>query len=1138
MGMQTTTVRSLSAAAEKTAERMSGPNSAPRTANNSASESVPAFSSRHPAPPEPLGLLPALAQIPIASPELSTASAEIEQRSSQRLPPLPLQRKLAIGSANDPLEHEADRVADQVLRIPDLAPVGTSAAGANTLQRKCSCGDSGNGTCEECKEKKLQRSATASATTAFAPPIVHDVLRSPGQPLDAATRKFFEPRFGHDFGAVRLHTDDRAAKSASAISAAAYAVGNSIVFGHNRFPQEIPQNRELLAHELAHVVQQAENSSVSTRIRRQAESAAGTQVSAPPAFHDSDAANARSNKASPDAPRARDIDEVDYAFVFAGGAYGKAAENFIRRYYPKHRLIESASLESMFDRIYSDTRQPAKGHSFHVEEIVIVTHANAAGGMKIPLTRDDVAKHRFFNVWDVEKLQEEFQHGLHQRFRRRRHELAGTVMDDRTTIVVRGCEFGQSQEALDVLRSLFGGEPMVWAPKAYQGYENIPIGSSLLRTPEEAYDFLIKQEFLPPELAPAPDEDKRKYIARVFGLHGSVPAEFFVVGPEAHAQLAGLIKEHRGITAEAEGVKVRDSVANPSGNDLWGESSPSLLGSDAEFDRLTMPEIARRAHDLMKDYQPQNGCLIQRLRRTWERKELDDRYWNDYVMSDTSDPLAGLPDATGSFFTYMANRFRDNPATNPYNDLPIENVFGDSNLIAGDASRFPCRTPHDDTFETKKLDYKLPDSTQGARTGEYSEPLAVDDTHPANAPAASATKDKDAATLEAYRRAHDFTKSGDIVPPPPDLTNMSEADLGAEYVKALADTKHPGRLADVETEIDRRIEDPEHPGFGLALPRDIAPGNPANAGVTPDIALQILENVSRGDPPFKPELGRVGGVSWFVTEGNPFVGRTTGPRVNIDVELTGQQGGLVFKEADLKAIFDRESASSAAELEADFRRRLGIDDSVKFTRNMRNNFGRFQRTAVEARMWVRVGEQVKASPTGTGEVILQDSVFSRSGNGRFGVVADASKIRLKGGVAHLLETLEAHGVVPDPTATSVATEVATHERWAGRVRGAFRYGGKILIVVALANDAYRIITARDKTRTVISVAGGWAGATAAGAAFAELWTPADAAGPWAWLVHGVGSLLAGGIGYFVGSETTTYVYDLAIDSDSEERSVP
>jgi hypothetical protein len=92
------------------------------------------------------------------------------------------------------------------------------------------------------------------------PPIVHEVLRSSGQPLDAAARAFLEPRFGHDFSGVRLHTDAKAAESARAVNALAYTVGRDVVFGQERYASEAPAGRELLAHELAHTIQQGAKS--------------------------------------------------------------------------------------------------------------------------------------------------------------------------------------------------------------------------------------------------------------------------------------------------------------------------------------------------------------------------------------------------------------------------------------------------------------------------------------------------------------------------------------------------------------------------------------------------------------------------------------------------------------------------------------------------------------------------------------------------------------------------------------------------------------------------------------------------------------------------------------------------------------
>ncbi len=173
-----------------------------------------------------------------------------------------LQRKLTINRPGDIYEQEADRVADSVMRMPDPAAASqrvTSVGPAVGLQR-CSCGQSSSGgQCEECKSKvmALQRisNGSASGAGATAPAIVHDVLRSPGQRLDAATRSFMEPRFGHSFGSVRVHTDDRAAESARAVNALAYTVGRDLVFGAGQYAPQTQAGSRLLAHELTHVLQ-------------------------------------------------------------------------------------------------------------------------------------------------------------------------------------------------------------------------------------------------------------------------------------------------------------------------------------------------------------------------------------------------------------------------------------------------------------------------------------------------------------------------------------------------------------------------------------------------------------------------------------------------------------------------------------------------------------------------------------------------------------------------------------------------------------------------------------------------------------------------------------------------------------------
>jgi outer membrane protein OmpA-like peptidoglycan-associated protein len=132
-----------------------------------------------------------------------------------------------------------------------------TARTAPVLQRTCACGGSGgaSGECEGCKKKKLQRRAVGNGP-GTAPPIVHEVLGSPGQPLDVQTRAFFEPRFHYDFSRVRVHADSRAAESARAVNALAYTAGPKIVFGAGHYDPGSAQGQRLLAHELTHVVQQ------------------------------------------------------------------------------------------------------------------------------------------------------------------------------------------------------------------------------------------------------------------------------------------------------------------------------------------------------------------------------------------------------------------------------------------------------------------------------------------------------------------------------------------------------------------------------------------------------------------------------------------------------------------------------------------------------------------------------------------------------------------------------------------------------------------------------------------------------------------------------------------------------------------
>lgn len=134
-----------------------------------------------------------------------------------------------------------------------------SKTGGLKLQRKCAC----SGRSEECEcaarggsRRKLHRNAAARNATKTAPAIVHDVVRLPGRPLDGDARARLESSFGRDFSGVRVHTDSKAAASASVVNARAYTAGSHVVFARGQYAPSSDAGRRLLAHELTHVVQQ------------------------------------------------------------------------------------------------------------------------------------------------------------------------------------------------------------------------------------------------------------------------------------------------------------------------------------------------------------------------------------------------------------------------------------------------------------------------------------------------------------------------------------------------------------------------------------------------------------------------------------------------------------------------------------------------------------------------------------------------------------------------------------------------------------------------------------------------------------------------------------------------------------------
>jgi Domain of unknown function (DUF4157)/Xanthomonas XOO_2897-like deaminase len=157
--------------------------------------------------------------------------------------PLLMKSDLAVGGIEDPEEHEADNFADEVMNRSSACSCGGTCA---------SCGGGGAGVLRP----KGGGEASSPRAGRQAPPSVSEALAAPGKPLDGQARGFMESRFGHDFSRVRVHDDARAGRSAVDVGARAYTVGSDVVFAPGRYAPGSHSGRHLLAHELAHVVQQ------------------------------------------------------------------------------------------------------------------------------------------------------------------------------------------------------------------------------------------------------------------------------------------------------------------------------------------------------------------------------------------------------------------------------------------------------------------------------------------------------------------------------------------------------------------------------------------------------------------------------------------------------------------------------------------------------------------------------------------------------------------------------------------------------------------------------------------------------------------------------------------------------------------
>ena len=203
-----------------------------------------------------------------------------------------LQAKLRIGQPGDVYEQEADHVADEVMRMPELGvqrqvkgeeeeelvqPKLTANA-EYSIQRQVDEEEKNEEDLiqtkplvdqitpliqrqleEEEEEEPLQTKRDMNTTPEVTKNLTSQIqaIQYGGQPLSKSERAYFEPRFGADFSQVRLHSDAQAAESARALNAKAYTLGQDVVFGTGQNTPRTSEGRRLTAHELTHVVQQS-----------------------------------------------------------------------------------------------------------------------------------------------------------------------------------------------------------------------------------------------------------------------------------------------------------------------------------------------------------------------------------------------------------------------------------------------------------------------------------------------------------------------------------------------------------------------------------------------------------------------------------------------------------------------------------------------------------------------------------------------------------------------------------------------------------------------------------------------------------------------------------------------------------------
>ncbi|MFB2769541.1 DUF4157 domain-containing protein [Pelatocladus sp. BLCC-F211] len=330
--------------------------------------------------------------------------------------------------------------------------------------------------------------------------------RGSGQTIADEVRQPMEKAFGNNFSGVRVHTDATSHKLNKSIQARAFTTGQDIFFKRGEYNPESQQGQELLAHELTHVVQQNGNIQ---RKKLQSED---------------------KNKKTPyQRPNPK---RLNFCFIMGSGGYSQMGKWFADTYYKStHKIVQASSLGNILQEINSQMLSSSK----KIGQIVIVSHANEKGQLFFPINDNDP------NTWitpnKIEAVLSKNWLESTDILTRMASTNVARSSDIQTQIIVKGCNLGQNQKAVEALRQLFGGQATVTAPKTKIEFTNLSYGSKIKgrRTKSEVVSWMIKNGYLPPEAENWPEEQKNDFVNQLFkknaggtGIAG-IPAEFLLV---------------------------------------------------------------------------------------------------------------------------------------------------------------------------------------------------------------------------------------------------------------------------------------------------------------------------------------------------------------------------------------------------------------------------------------------------------------------------------------------------------------------------------------------------------------------------------------------------------------------------------